>query len=83
MLTTEADAQAAYQDGMQAGLDNEYVEPGDDRVIAHTSVVGGGDEVTITFDTSAMQAGGNYKFFCSFPGHFPMMNGTFGFGQER
>ena len=28
--------------GMSAGLDKNYVAPGDKRVIAHTKVIGGG-----------------------------------------
>ena len=41
VLTTESDAQAVYQEGMQAGLKNEYVKSDDERIIAHTAVIGG------------------------------------------
>ena len=44
-----------------------------DRVL----LIGGGDEVTVTFDTSALEAGGDYTYFCSFPGHYVLMNGKF------
>jgi len=77
VLTTQADASAVNQDGMQAGLDNQYVKPEDERVIAHTPVVGGGEEATITFSIENLDADGDYKFFCSFPGHFGMMQGEF------
>jgi len=77
VLTTDADAQAAYQDGMQAGIDNEYVKPGDTRVIAYTPVIGGGESTTITFSLDTLEAGGKYTFFCSFPGHFALMKGQF------
>jgi azurin len=77
VLTTDADAQAAYQDGMQAGLDNEYVKPDDARVIAYTPVIGGGESTTITFSLDSLDAGGKYTFFCSFPGHFAIMKGQF------
>ena len=40
VLTTESDAQAVYQEGMQAGLKNEYVKSDDERIIAHTAVIG-------------------------------------------
>lgn len=77
VLTTDADAQATYQDGMQAGLDNEYVKPDDARVIAHTPVIGGGESTTITFSADRLDAAGSYTFFCSFPGHFAIMKGQF------
>lgn len=59
--------------------DNDYI-PADmtDQVIANTGIVGGaaGDtkEVTIEFDAPEV---GEYPFFCSFPGHYAMMNGVF------
>lgn len=41
VLTTTAHMQAAAANGIQAGLDNNYVDPGDARVLAHTRVIGG------------------------------------------
>jgi azurin len=40
-------------------------------------VIGGGEETTITIDISGLEAGGDYTYFCSFPGHFVLMNGKF------
>lgn len=77
VLTTDADAQAVNQDGMQAGLDNQYVKPDDARVIAFTPVIGGGETTTITFSVDKLDANGKYTFFCSFPGHFAIMKGQF------
>lgn len=51
---------------------NEYVPENSDQVIAHTKLIGGGEEVTITFD--APEAG-TYDFICSFPGHYAIMKG--------
>jgi azurin len=45
-----------------------------DMVIANTTVVGGGESVTIEF---AAPAAGTYDFLCSFPGHAAMMKGKF------
>jgi azurin len=39
--------------------------------------VGGGESDTITFDFSKLEVGGDYTFFCSFVGHFAMMQGKF------
>lgn len=55
--------------------DNDYI-PQDmiDQVIVNTKVIGGGEEISITFDAPKM---GYYKFICSFPGHFGAMQGDF------
>ena len=45
-----------------------------DQVIAHTTVVGGGESVTIEFAAPAV---GEYDFLCSFPGHAALMKGKF------
>src|SRR5690606_7670831 len=60
VLTREADFQATATDGSAAGLDNEYVKLGDDRVIAHTKVIGGGESDSVTFDVAKIQEGQNY-----------------------
>lgn len=59
-----------------AGLENNYV-PDSDKVIAHTKVVGGGEQTSITFSTEALSADQDYVFFCSFPGHWSVMKGDF------
>ena len=53
---------------------NDYIPEGTDQVIAHTKIIGGGEETTITFE--APQAG-TYDFICSFPGHWIQMQGKF------
>ncbi len=77
VLTQTADFQAVAQAGMTAGLDNNHVPVGDDRVLAHTEVIGGGESTSITFSTSELSADGDYTFFCSFPGHWAIMKGSF------
>ena len=79
VITKTADFQAVAQSGMGAGLENDYVVPGDDRVLTHTEIIGGGEETSITVDVSGWDKAGEYTFFCSFPGHFAVMNGTFAF----
>lgn len=77
VLAKSGDVQAIAQDGISAGLDNEYLKPGDDRVIAATEQIGGGESTSITFSLEGLEAGGDYEFFCSFPGHVAMMRGDF------
>lgn len=76
VVSSQADMAGVLADGMGAGLDSDYVKPGDDRVVAHTDMIGGGEETSVTFDVSRLQSGGPYMFFCSFPGHAALMKGS-------
>jgi azurin len=77
VLAGTANAQATAQAGWQAGLDNQYIRPGDDRVIATTDIIGGGESTTMTFSLESLEVGGDYTYFCSFVGHFGVMKGSF------
>ncbi|AIL32167.1 azurin [Basilea psittacipulmonis] len=76
VITSAADMSGVDADGIAAGLDNDYVKPGDERVVAHTKLIGGGETDSVTFPVSKLQAGTDYVFFCSFPGHSAMMKGV-------
>ena len=75
VLTTAANYNPVAMAGMSAGIDSNYVKADDNRVLASTKVIGGGESTTIIFSTTALEAGADYKFFCSFPGHFSIMQG--------
>lgn len=79
VLTATADAKAVDTAGIAAGIKNNHVPPGDKRVIAYTPLVGGGQKNSVTFSTAALKPGGDYTYFCSFPGHFAIMKGKFNF----
>jgi len=79
-LVNTGDLTAVANAGMSAGLANNYIPPGDKRVLAHTKVVGGGQSDTITFPTAGLKKGGDYSFLCTFPGHNALMRGKFKFG---
>jgi azurin len=74
VLSATPDYQAIAQAGQAAGAPN-YLPTGDARILASTNVIGGGQSVSIKFDASKLTVGGDYTFFCSFPGHFVLMNG--------
>lgn len=74
VLSATADYQALAMAGQAAGPPN-FTPAGDARVLAATTVIGGGQETSVKFDPSKLMAGGDYTFFCSFPGHFVLMNG--------
>ncbi len=65
----------AFAAAAMEAKDNDYIPVDfEDQIIAHTAMVGGGEETTVEFDAPAK---GFYSFFCSFPGHYAMMKGTF------
>jgi azurin len=76
VLTTTADYMAVAAAGQAAGAPN-YLPDGDARVFAATAIVGGGETTSVTFSLAGLEAGGDYTFFCSFPGHYVLMNGKF------
>jgi azurin len=80
VLVATPDLTAVANAGMGAGLANNYVTAGDKRVLANTKVVGGGQSASVTFSTSALKAGGDYSYLCTFPGHNALMRGKFKFG---
>jgi azurin len=75
VLTKTADMQAVANAGVSAGLEKEYLPAGDKRIVAHTKVIGGGESTSVKFKTSQLTKGGDYTFFCSFPGHSALMKG--------
>ncbi|WP_156181566.1 azurin [Halomonas sp. PR-M31] len=81
VLTKTDDYQAVAQEGTQAGLENDYLPQDDDRIIAHTKMIGGGETTSVEFSTDDL-AGEDLTFFCSFPGHSGVMNGKFIVEQE-
>ncbi len=57
-----------------ASGDPNYVPPGDPNIIAHTKLLMGGQNETITFTAPAA---GSYTFLCTYPGHYGAgMKGT-------
>lgn len=77
VLIAESDLGAVVSDGARAGIDAGYLAPGDDRVIAATGMLGGGQSDTVTFSLDALEDGREYIYVCTFPGHWAIMIGTF------
>ncbi|WP_457097412.1 azurin [Lysobacter sp. P5_B9] len=75
VISQTADMNAITAAGTKAGAAAGYVPKGDAEVIAATPVVGGGASTKATFAGSKLKAGGDYTFFCSFPGHSALMKG--------
>ncbi|QNP40423.1 azurin [Lysobacter solisilvae (ex Woo and Kim 2020)] len=75
VISQTVDMNAINAAGMKAGAAAGYVPKGDTKVIAATPVVGGGASTKTTFAGNKLKAGGDYSFFCSFPGHATLMKG--------
>ncbi|HWV15792.1 MAG TPA: azurin [Cellvibrio sp.] len=76
VLSKTEEAQAVATDGLSAGIDSNYLKPGDARVIAATKLIGGGETTSVEVPLNKLSKNGNYTFFCSFPGHIALMKGT-------
>jgi azurin len=77
VLVSAADYSAVAGAGLNAGLANDYVPPGDKRVLAHTRVIGGGESASVTFPAALLRKGVDYRYLCTFPGHNALMHGVF------
>ncbi len=66
--------------GGRETAETSFLPKDDARAIAFTPVIGGGETTSVTFATSKLEAGGDYTFFCSFPGHWGVMKGKLTFG---
>lgn len=73
VIAKTTDINGVSADG--ATVQPDHVKAGDARVIAHSGMVGGGGTTSVKFDVSKIADGG-FSFFCTFPGHSAMMNGT-------
>jgi len=75
LVPSEA-ADSIAQAAMSAGADNGYV-PDDDRIVAATGIVGGGESDSVSFTLDRLEDGTDYLFVCTFPGHSYVMRGSF------
>lgn len=81
VLTQSADMNAVVKAGSGAGIENSFLPQDDERVIAATDIVGGGESDAVIFSTDKLKTDGDYTFFCSFPGHWSMMRGKLKLGE--
>lgn len=76
VITKASDKDDVLKDATTAGVEHDYVKPNDERVIAHTDLIGDGAETQLTLNVADLAKDGDYAFFCSFPGHGALMNGV-------
>ncbi len=75
VVALESDMQGIAADSFKTGVANRYVAPDDQRVIAASEVIGGGESADVSFSTSELDPAQRYVFFCAAPGHWVMMKG--------
>lgn len=76
VVAAAGDVSAINSAGAKAGAAAGYLPQGDARVLGATGMIGGGATTRASFPASKLRAGGDYAFFCSFPGHAALMKGT-------
>ena len=76
VITKEADKEGVIEDGGKAGAASNYLKAKDARVVAGSSVIGGGESTSVKFKVKKLNAKDKYVFFCSFPGHGAIMKGV-------
>jgi azurin len=83
VLAKVSDMSAIVNAGLAAGARHGYLPENDQRIIAATGQVGGGESAVVRFSTSLLQQGVRYAFFCTSPGHSTVMRGIFLFGRAN
>jgi len=74
VILQEGTDEAAFATKAMAAKETDYIPASEKAsIIAHTKLIGGGEEDTIEF---TIDKKGTYNFLCTFPGHFAMMKGV-------
>ena len=74
VIAKAADVRAVATNGIKAGVQGDYLQAGDPKVVAASKMVGGGEKTSLKVPVEKIKEGG-YDFFCSFPGHEIKMHG--------
>jgi azurin len=74
VILQEGTDEAAFAAKAIEAKDTDYIPASEKAsIIAHTKLIGGGEEDTIEF---TIDKKGTYNFLCTFPGHVAMMKGV-------
>ncbi|MEM9303444.1 MAG: azurin [Pseudomonadota bacterium] len=77
VLLPADDLQEIAMAAMTATAESSYIPEGEDRIVAYTKIIGGGESDTVTFSLSDLEEGTEYAYVCTFPGHWSVMRGKF------
>ncbi|MEP0546912.1 MAG: plastocyanin/azurin family copper-binding protein [Rhodothermales bacterium] len=75
VVLTSNDDEVANRVGQAAmtAVDTDYI-PNDPAILAHTPMSAPGETVRVSF--TAPSEPGTYRYICTYPGHYVMMQGT-------
>lgn len=74
VILQEGTDEAAFAAKAITAKDTDYIPASEKAsIVAHTKLIGGGEEDTIEFTVDKK---GTYNFLCTFPGHVSMMKGV-------
>lgn len=74
VIAKSSDVKAVAANGVKSGVKGDYLQAGDPKVVAASTMIGGGEKTSVKVSVASIKAGG-YDFFCSFPGHEMKMHG--------
>lgn len=74
VIAKSSDVKAVATNGVKAGVKGDYLQANDPKVVAASTMIGGGEKTSVKVPVATIKAGG-YDFFCSFPGHEMKMHG--------
>lgn len=75
VLVKADNADGVARDAELAGAANAWVKPGDERVLAASSVIGRGEAVRVEIDVAKLAVGTPYTYLSTIPGFSPVMRG--------
>lgn len=81
VLAKEQDMSAVAK-GVWMQKATDYIKE-DPRIIAHTQLIGGGEQSSIVVEVNKLQEGQKYVYFCSYPEHVELMHGTLELLEEK
>ena len=76
VLVKTEDADAVARDAIEAGAANNFVVPGDERVLASSEVIGRDEKAEINLPVQALSPGEIYTFLSTIPGFSPALRGS-------
>ena len=74
VIAKSNEIKSIIKDGVRYGVRDDYLKPGDKRIVAASKMIGGGEKTSVRFPVAKIKDD-NYDFFCSFMGHDRKMRG--------
>lgn len=76
VLVALPDLNAVTREGSKAGVASDFVKPGDTRVLAHTPIIGRGEQAEVSFSTAMLAPNVTYTYLSTVDGQSAVMRGV-------